>query len=96
MADSKSASLEVLDAMNGEVFSVENIARYGATQVSAFEENMKVAIDAIKGQDSRTIDQGTLLTLQMNVQNWSVLISTMTGLMRCIGDGMAKVTQNIR
>ncbi|MDR2377369.1 MAG: hypothetical protein LBD54_01290 [Puniceicoccales bacterium] len=89
-------NLGTLEEMEGAAFSVENIATYGATQIRAFEENMRTAIDAIKGKDSKSIDQGTLLELQMNVQNWSTLVATMTGLMRCIGDGMAKVTQNIR
>jgi len=84
-----------MDTLNG-TFSVQNIADYGVTHIKAFEENMKEAINAIKGQDARTIDQGTLLELQMNVQNWSTLVAMMTGLLRCIGDGMAKVTQNIR
>jgi hypothetical protein len=90
------ARLGNLDELGDEAFSIENIANYGVTQVRAFEENMKTAINAIKGQDSKTIDQGTLLELQMNVQTWSTLIALMTGLLRCIGDGMAKITQNIR
>ncbi|MDR2419947.1 MAG: EscF/YscF/HrpA family type III secretion system needle major subunit [Puniceicoccales bacterium] len=78
------------------MFSVQNIADYGVTQVKQFEANMKTAIEAIKGQDASTIDQGTLLELQMNVQNWATLVAMMTNLMRAIGDGMGKVVQNIR
>jgi hypothetical protein len=84
------------DKIDSETFSVQDIAEYGVGNIRAFEEEMKVAINAIKGQDAHTIDQGTLLELQMNVQNWSTLVAMMTGLMRSIGDGMSKVVQNIR
>jgi hypothetical protein len=85
-----------LNEISDETFSVQNIANYGVTHIKAFETEMKKAINAIKGQDAATIDQGTLLELQMNVQNWGTLTAMMTGLMRAIGDGMSKVTQNIR
>jgi hypothetical protein len=77
-------------------FSMWNIADYGVTNLKAFESSMRESINAIKGQDAKTIDQGTLLELQMNVQNWSMLTTLMTGLLRAIGDGMKSVAQNIR
>jgi hypothetical protein len=89
-------TLGSLEELGDATFSVQNIADYGVTHIRSFEANMKAAISAIKGQDAKTIDQGTLLELQMNVQNWSTLVAMMTGLLRAIGDGMAKVTQNIR
>jgi hypothetical protein len=91
-----SDALGQFEAFGDAMFSVQNIADYGVTQIKSFEENMKTSIEKIKGQDAKSVDQGTLLELQMNVQNWATLITMMTGLMRAIGDGMAKVAQNIR
>jgi hypothetical protein len=93
---SDSAKPSDLETLGNEMFSVYNIASYGVTHIKAFEANMKESINAIKGQDASTIDQGTLLELQMNVQNWATLVAMMTNLMRVVGDGMTKVTQNIR
>jgi tetratricopeptide (TPR) repeat protein len=42
------------------------------------------------------IDQGTLLAIQGRVQSWGTIVSTTTGIIRAIGDGLKNVTQNIR
>ncbi len=88
---------------NGHV-SIENLYMALASYISDYEQTLMDDISSITGtgkantEDSTSteIDQGQLLSIQARVQTWGTIVSTSTGIVRAIGDGLKSTTQNIR
>ncbi len=76
--------------------SIENLYLALATYISSYEKELKNSIQGITGQTASEVDQGTLLNIQAKVQTWGTIVSTSTGIVRAIGDGLKSTTQNIR
>ncbi len=84
---------------NGHV-SIENLYMALASYIADYEQTLMDDISGITGSNnsdtSQEIDQGQLLSIQARVQTWGTIVSTSTGIVRAIGDGLKSTTQNIR
>lgn len=79
-----------------ETVSIENLYVALASYIAQYEEELKSSIAGMSGKKADEVDQGTLLNIQAKVQTWGVIVSTSTGIVRAIGDGLKSTTQNIR
>jgi hypothetical protein len=87
------------DTMQTELtgrLSIWNMYIVLSSYLRAYEKNLADNIKVIEGNSAADIDQGTLLQLQAMVQVWATVASTATGIVRTIGDTLAKIVQNIR
>jgi hypothetical protein len=76
--------------------SIENLYLALASYVSEYEGELKSSIEGMSGKTADAVDQGTLLNIQAKVQTWGTIVSTVTGTLRAVGDGLKSTTQNIR
>ena len=79
-----------------EKVSIENLYLALASYITNYEKELKSSIGKMSGKTADEVDQGTLLNIQAKVQTWGVIVSTSTGIVRAIGDGLKSTTQNIR
>ncbi|MDR1255851.1 MAG: hypothetical protein LBJ94_02935 [Puniceicoccales bacterium] len=77
-------------------FSIESIYQSLASYIKNYEGELASSIQGMGGTTGENIDQGTLLNIQAKVQTWGTIVSTATGIVRAIGDGLKSTTQNIR
>lgn len=76
--------------------SIENLYLALASYIASYENELKSSIQGMAGAKADEVDQGTLLNIQAKVQTWGTIVSTSTGIVRAIGDGLKATTQNIR
>jgi hypothetical protein len=77
--------------------SIESLYSVLSSYVREYESSLKTSIDAMSNNaNADAVDQGTLLNIQAKVQTWGTIVSTSTGIVRAIGDGLKAITQNVR
>jgi hypothetical protein len=91
----KSTSVTVGDL---GVHGVSIEARYEVLSkyVADYEVELKNSIEGLAGKKSNEVDQGTLMNVQAKVQTWGTIVTSVTGALRAIADGLKSTTQNIR
>lgn len=83
-------------SLAGKRISIQHLYEALATYIANYEEELKDSIQGMSGKNADQVDQGTLLNIQAKVQTWGTIVSTSTGIVRAIGDGLKSTTQNIR
>jgi hypothetical protein len=81
--------------LTGKV-SIQNLYTALANYIASYEALLKSSIAGMTGANADQVDQGSLLNIQAKVQTWGTIVSTATGIVRAIGDGLKGTTQNIR
>jgi hypothetical protein len=81
--------------LTGKV-SIEALYATLAKYVSNYEKDLQATVSKANGKNKEELDQGTLMGMQSKVQTWSTLLSSATGIIRAIGDGLKALAQNIR
>lgn len=81
--------------MGDKKISIYDVYKLLSGAISKYESKLSSGINKLNKKEG-DISQGELLSLQAQVQTWSTLVSTSTGIVRGIGDTLTKITQNIR
>jgi hypothetical protein len=91
---------QCVNVANGGLFgrgtSIEFLYQALSKYISDYEGELRNSIQGLSGKSSKDIDQGVLLNIQAKVQTWGTIVSTSTGVLRAVGDGLKSTTQNIR
>jgi hypothetical protein len=72
--------------------SVEALAKH----VSNYEKDLQPMLSKANGKNKKELDQGTRMGMHSKVQTWINLLSSATGIVRAIGDGLTALAQNLK
>jgi hypothetical protein len=95
MSDSGGVNIST-GGLGGQGMSIELLYRALASYIADYESELKSSIEGMSGKTADQVDQGVLLNIQAKVQTWGTIVSTSTGTLRAVGDGLKSTTQNIR
>ena len=88
------ASISYGAATESENVSLYTI--YNKLNAALTKAESNLTADLAKLNDADDISQAELLNIQTRIQAWGNICSTITGLMRAVGDSLKSTTQNIR
>ena len=82
------------DKLNENSMILTQIYSKLSNALKTSEDNLTATLDKLNNADD--ITQAELLNIQTKIQAWGNVCSTITGLMRAVGDSLKSTTQNIR